>query len=161
MACKCTYRGLWTCRGSVFPCKNTDSHYCKHPDTSIHACIQGGGDCDGYVNKKCDCDYKPGGCRISQKVVSGTACKCIYKRLLTCVGEVVKCRNPTSTQCIYPDKSVNSCVQGNKRFSFLLFFYLFRCHISRTSTEHKTASLADEGNSAYCQSSGAHNIKHI
>ena len=34
-------------------------------------------------------------------------------------------------------------------------------YILRTSTEHKTASLADEGNSAYCQSSGAHNIKHI
>ena len=34
-------------------------------------------------------------------------------------------------------------------------------HILRTSTEHKTASLADEGNSAYCQSSDAHNIKHI
>ena len=34
-------------------------------------------------------------------------------------------------------------------------------HIFRTSTEHKTASLADEGNYAYCQSSGAHNIKHI
>ena len=34
-------------------------------------------------------------------------------------------------------------------------------HILRTSTEHKTASLADEGNYAYCQSSGAHNIKHI
>ena len=35
-------------------------------------------------------------------------------------------------------------------------------HILRTSTEYKTASLADEGNSAYCQSSGAHNIKtHI
>ena len=34
-------------------------------------------------------------------------------------------------------------------------------HILRTSTEHRTASLAYEGNSAYCQSSGAHNIKHI
>ena len=32
-------------------------------------------------------------------------------------------------------------------------------HILDTSTEQKTASLADEGNSAYCQSSGAHNIK--
>ena len=31
-------------------------------------------------------------------------------------------------------------------------------HILRTSTEHKTASLADEDNYAYCQSSGAHNI---
>ena len=30
-----------------------------------------------------------------------------------------------------------------------------------TITVHKTASLADEGNSAYYQSSGAHNIKHI
>ena len=29
-------------------------------------------------------------------------------------------------------------------------------HILHTSTVHKTASLADEGNSAYCQSSGAH-----
>ena len=28
-------------------------------------------------------------------------------------------------------------------------------HILRTSTEHKTATLADEGNSAHCQSSGA------
>ena len=31
-------------------------------------------------------------------------------------------------------------------------------HILQMSTEHKTASLADEGNSSYCQSSGAHNI---
>ena len=34
-------------------------------------------------------------------------------------------------------------------------------HILRTSTEHKTVSLADEGNSAYCQSSGEHNVKNI
>ena len=34
-------------------------------------------------------------------------------------------------------------------------------HILRSSTEHKTALLADEGNSAYCQSRGAYNIKHI
>ena len=27
-------------------------------------------------------------------------------------------------------------------------------HIFRTSTEHKTTSLAEEGSSAYCQSSG-------
>ena len=33
-------------------------------------------------------------------------------------------------------------------------------HILHASTVHKTASLADEVNSAYCQSSGAHNIKH-
>ena len=34
-------------------------------------------------------------------------------------------------------------------------------HILQTSTEHITASLADESNYAYCQSRGAHNIKHI
>ena len=34
-------------------------------------------------------------------------------------------------------------------------------HILRPSTEHKTAPLADERNFAYCQSSGAHNIKQI
>ena len=33
-------------------------------------------------------------------------------------------------------------------------------HILHTGTVQKTASLAEEGNSAYCQSSGAHNIKH-
>ena len=33
-------------------------------------------------------------------------------------------------------------------------------HILHTSTVHKTVSLTDEGNSAYWQSSGAHNIKH-
>ena len=34
-------------------------------------------------------------------------------------------------------------------------------HILYTSTVHKTASVANEGNSAYCQASGGHNIKHI
>ena len=29
-------------------------------------------------------------------------------------------------------------------------------HILHTTTVHKTTSLADKGNSAYCQSSGAH-----
>ena len=43
----------------------------------------------------------------------------------------------------------------------LLFFSFFFSICFRCPTEHKTASLADEGNSAYCQSSGAHNIKHI
>ena len=31
-------------------------------------------------------------------------------------------------------------------------------HILHTRTVHKTASLADEGNSAYCQSSGTHKV---
>ena len=33
-------------------------------------------------------------------------------------------------------------------------------HILHTSTVHKIASLAYDGNSAYCQSSGARNIKY-
>ena len=32
-------------------------------------------------------------------------------------------------------------------------------HTLHTGTVHKTGSLADERNSAYCQASGAHNIK--
>ena len=50
---------------------------------------------------------------------------------------------------------------------------LFREHVKKSSCFQsdslhnkfillcKTASLADEGNSAYCRSSGAHNIKHM
>ena len=41
---------------------------------------------------------------------------------------------------------------------FVFFLLGLMSHILRTSTEHKTASLADEGNSAYCQSSGAANF---
>ena len=33
-------------------------------------------------------------------------------------------------------------------------------HILNKSTVHKTALRDDEGNSAYCQSSGSHNVKH-
>ena len=45
-------------------------------------------------------------------------------------------------------------------FFIFLFIWLYARHILHASTRHKTTSLADEGNSAYCQSSGAHNIKH-
>ena len=41
--------------------------------------------------------------------------------------------------------------------SFFSSSICFRCPTS----EHNTASLADEGNSVYCQSSCTHNIKHI
>ena len=34
-------------------------------------------------------------------------------------------------------------------------------HILHTSTVHKAAPLADEGNSAYCQYSGAHTEAEI
>ena len=42
--------------------------------------------------------------------------------------------------------------------NFLTFFWL---DVPHTSTVHKTTSLADGANSAYCQSSGAHNMKRI
>ena len=45
-------------------------------------------------------------------------------------------------------------------FCYFLNLFGYVTHILRKSTVHKTASLADEGHSAYCQSSGAHNIKH-
>ena len=42
-----------------------------------------------------------------------------------------------------------------------IFSFLVRWSTSlHTSTVHKTASLADEGNSSYCQSIGAYNTKH-
>ena len=45
----------------------------------------------------------------------------------------------------------------------ILFYFNFlveMSHILHTGTVHKTESLSDEGNSAYCQARGAHNIKH-
>ena len=42
---------------------------------------------------------------------------------------------------------------------FFVFLFGYMSHLLHTSAVHITASLADEGNSAYCQSSGAHNIK--
>ena len=41
------------------------------------------------------------------------------------------------------------------------YWYIYITHILHTRTVQKTALLADEGNSAYYQSSGAYNIKHI
>ena len=47
-ACYCSYKGFWTCGGSITKCKNFDSGYCSNPDSSIHTCRLGGGDCGGY-----------------------------------------------------------------------------------------------------------------
>jgi glycerophosphoryl diester phosphodiesterase len=49
-ACKCSYKGAWTCGGSVTACSNPGSPLCRAPDTSIAACALGGGDCDGYAD---------------------------------------------------------------------------------------------------------------
>ena len=47
-ACKCIYRGAWTCRGEIGYCSNIESFYCKNPDKSVGTCKIGGGDCGGY-----------------------------------------------------------------------------------------------------------------
>ena len=112
-ACRCVYKGFWTCGGDITRCRDFDSPYCKNPDTSVNTCIMGGGDCDGYKAAKCDCDYHPGGCSISLVAPANTACKCIYKGAWTCGGEVVRCLDSNSQYCKTPDKSVQSCFQGN------------------------------------------------
>jgi len=112
LACKCEYKGLWTCGGKVVKCIHPNSRYCLTPDKSIHSCTEGGGDCDGYSTHKCDCSYSAGGCKISKIVSPNLACKCRYQGFFTCAGEVVKCKEPKSKQCLKPDTSVESCVQG-------------------------------------------------
>ncbi|XP_057376657.1 uncharacterized protein LOC130697880 [Daphnia carinata] len=47
-ACRCSYKGFFTCRGSNTGCRDASSQYCKNPDTSIQSCFLGGGDCGGY-----------------------------------------------------------------------------------------------------------------
>nr|CAH0105159.1 unnamed protein product [Daphnia galeata] len=47
-ACKCSYKGFWSCAGSQTGCRDPSSHYCHNPDTSIQSCFLGGGDCGGY-----------------------------------------------------------------------------------------------------------------
>ncbi|MBI3073476.1 MAG: hypothetical protein HYY84_15300 [Deltaproteobacteria bacterium] len=111
-ACKCSYKGAWTCGGSLANCRDLSSPRCKNPDTSVASCVQGGGDCDGYKKATCDCNYERGGCYISKVAPKGTACKCKYKGAWTCGGSVVKCNNPTSPKCANPDASKASCLLG-------------------------------------------------
>ena len=67
----------------------------------------------------------------------------------------------------FPLKTSQSARKTSNGFIIIIYFWLdvsffVRCYILHTCTVHKTASLADEGNSAYCQSSsGAHKVKHI
>lgn len=111
-ACDCSYKGAWTCGGSTVTCLDDQSPYCKAPDKSIDSCVQGGGDCQGYKNVTCDCDYHKGGCTISKAAVPNTACKCSYKGFWTCGGKIDKCKDFSSPHCLSPDKSKQSCLQG-------------------------------------------------
>ena len=47
-ACHCTYKGFWTCGGSIVGCSDPSSRYCLRPDTTYGSCLLGGGDCGGY-----------------------------------------------------------------------------------------------------------------
>jgi glycerophosphoryl diester phosphodiesterase len=46
-ACKCKYKGFWTCGGSLVSC-NISHPKCASPDESKEACQLGKGDCGGY-----------------------------------------------------------------------------------------------------------------
>ena len=65
-ACKCVYKVFWRCGGEVTNCRNGGSRFCTRPDTSVHSCFQGQGDCQGYKTARCDCRYRSGGCVINK-----------------------------------------------------------------------------------------------
>lgn len=47
-ACKCIYRGAWTCGGTITRCKDPTSAKCINPDSTKESCNQGNGDCGAY-----------------------------------------------------------------------------------------------------------------
>jgi len=113
VACKCQYKGGWTCGGEITTCTSTSDEHCKNPTPNYLTCKQGRGDCGGYT---CDCDYKwrwpSGGCRISATPDAGYACKCKYVGGWTCQGESVDCRNALDTSCTQPGKDKKTCKYG-------------------------------------------------
>jgi hypothetical protein len=48
MACKCVYKGFWTCAGRQVGCRDQHHHLCQNPNTSKDACQFADGDCRGY-----------------------------------------------------------------------------------------------------------------
>jgi len=122
-ACKCVYKGGFTCGGDVVSCGNPESPKCTAPDKSVGSCTMGGGDCGGYSGSQdCDCDYNykrglfgvplASGCKISQAAPKHTACECSYKGAFTCDGEVVQCRDDWDPLCLNPDFSPEACQLG-------------------------------------------------
>lgn len=109
--CQCQKK-LFYCSGRVTMCTDPTSRHCKRPAYTAPSCLQGGGNCDGYM---CDCSYKlnwfSGGCKVSRAAPRHTACSC-SKRLLSCHGHVVSCKNENSFHCAMPDKSKESCMLG-------------------------------------------------
>ena len=113
-SCRCVYDGAWQCSGQVVGCDSIKTKECIEPDKSIISCVQGGGDCGGYHNKKisCDCGYSMGGCSVYDPAPPGYACKCSFDEFWMCSGSITKCRDPHSKFCNKPDKSLFSCLQG-------------------------------------------------
>ena len=117
-ACKCVYKGLWTCGGDVVNCNNAASEFCTNPDLSPGTCIQGGGDCDGYSsNQSCDCSYikkgffQQSGCKITRPAVANVACRCKYHALWRCSGSPTSC-SASQPKCANPDTSKEACQVG-------------------------------------------------
>lgn len=114
-ACKCDYKGAWTCGSESVACVQQGSGKCNNPDTGAASCALGGGDCGGYSRATCDCDYKShgvfshGGCYIVTAAPAWSACKCNYKGAWTCGAEIVRCTDDSSWQCQHPDISKTSC----------------------------------------------------
>ena len=111
-ACKCKYKGAWTCHGYNTKCLDTTHAKCKAPDNSLASCVLGGGDCDAYQPDKCECSYHSGGCRISTEAPDNTACRCKYAGAWTCTQHVVMCKDVHSPLCAHPDTSKESCMLG-------------------------------------------------
>ena len=110
--CDCKYKGGWTCGGDLVTSCNRASNYCINPDLSLQTCTLGKGDCLGYSDAKCDCNYKTGGCVLSKLPPHDVACDCKYKGGWTCGGSITYCSNPSSYYCTNPDYSEATCKQG-------------------------------------------------
>ena len=111
-ACYCKKSPFSTCSGYPIVCRHAQSAFCKHPHYTVQHCIQGGGNCDGYKKKICDCTYHfkwgGGGCRVTISAPPHTACRCDYT-LFSCHGHVVACRHAHDSYCFSPDTSISSC----------------------------------------------------
>ena len=47
-ACRCSYKGVWTCGGRTVTCPDMYDQLCRSPDSSKVSCLFGGGSCKGY-----------------------------------------------------------------------------------------------------------------
>ena len=112
LACKCIKSGLKSCTGKVAQCHDPEDHHCSKPDKSVYSCLQGRGNCQGYEEAKCHCDFNRRGCSISRQPRSNIACTCALNANWTCSGELAVCRDEHSRYCMHPDQTVQTCVQG-------------------------------------------------